>query len=52
MFREYKVKAEKQLGVDIKQLWSDPGDEYLSREFKSYLAKERIISQLSSLGTP
>ena len=36
-FREYKVEAEKQLGVHIKELQSDRGGEYLSEEFKSYL---------------
>ena len=51
-FREYKAEVEKQLGVHIKQLWSDRGGEYLSGEFKSYLAQEGIISQLSSPGTP
>ena len=51
-FREYKAEAEKQLGVHIKQLQSDRGGEYLSGEFKSYLAQEGIISQLSSPGTP
>nr|XP_048321707.1 uncharacterized protein LOC125419547 [Ziziphus jujuba var. spinosa] len=38
-FREYKAEAEKQLGVHIEQLWSNRGGEYLSGEFKSYLAK-------------
>ena len=51
-FREYKAEAEKQLGVHIKQLRSDRGSGYLSGEFKSYLAQEGIISQLSSPGTP
>ena len=51
-FREYKAEEEKQLGVYIKQLRSDRGGEYLSAEFKSYLAQEGIISQLSSPGTP
>ena len=51
-FREYKTEAEKQLGVHIKQLRSDRGSEYLSGEFKSYLAQEGIISQLSSPRTP
>ena len=51
-FQEYKAKAEKQLSVHIKQLRSDRGGEYLSGEFKSYLAQEGIISQLSSPGTP
>ena len=35
-FREYKVEAEKQLDIRIKQLWSDRGSEYLFGEFKSY----------------
>ena len=51
-FREYKAEVEKQLGVHIKQLRSDRGGEYLSGEFKSYLAQEGIISHLSSPGTP
>ena len=50
--QEYKAEKEKQSGINIKQLRSDRGDEYLSGEFKSYLDKEGIISQLSSLGTP
>ena len=49
-FQKYKVEAEKQLGIYIKQFQSDRGGE--SGELKSYLAKEGIISQLSSLGTP
>ena len=36
-FREYKAKAEKHLGVHIKQLQSNRGGEYLSGEFKFYL---------------
>ena len=51
-FREYMTKVKKKLGIHIKQLWSDRGGEYLSKEFKVYLAKEGIISQLSSLGMP
>ena len=51
-FQEYKVEAEKKLGVHIKQLRSDRGSEYLSGEFKFYLTQEGIVSQLSTLGTP
>ena len=51
-FQQYKVEAEKQLGVHIKQLWSNQGNEYPYGEFKSYLAKEGIISQLSSPRMP
>ena len=49
-FQKYKVEAEKQLGIYIKQFQSDRGGE--SGELKSYLAKEGIIYQLPSLGTP
>ena len=35
-----------------KQLRSDRGGEYLSREFKFYLTQEGIVSQLSTPGTP
>ena len=49
-FQEYK--AEKQLGIHIKQLLFDQGGEYLCGESKSYLAKNGIISQLSSPRTP
>ena len=51
-FREYKAKEKKKLGFHIKQLQYDRGGEYLYGEFKSYLAKEGTISQLSSHGTP
>ena len=51
-FREYKAETEKQLELQIKELRSDRGGEYLSGEFKSYLAQEGIVSQLSAPGTP
>ena len=51
-FQEYKVEVEKKLGIHIKQLRSDRGGEYLYGEFKSYLGKDGMISQLSSSGTP
>ena len=51
-FREYKAEAKKQLGVHIKQLRSDRGDEYLYGEFKFYLTQEGIVSQLSAPRTP
>ena len=51
-FRAYKAEEEKKLGVHIKQLRSDRGGEYLSREFKFYLTQEGIVSQLSAPGTP
>ena len=37
-FREYKAEVEKKLGIHVKQLRFDQGDEYLSGEFNSYLA--------------
>ena len=51
-FQEFKVEAEKQLGLCIKQLRSDRGGEYLSGEFKSYLTQEGIVFQLSVPKTP
>ena len=51
-FREYKAKVEKELGIHIKRLQFDQGNEYLFGEFKSYLAKEGIIYQLSSPRMP
>ena len=51
-FQEYQAKAEKQLGVHIKQLRFDRGGEYLSGEFKFYLTQQGIVSQLSAPGTP
>ena len=51
-FREYKAETENQLGVHIKQLRSNRGGEYLSREFKFYLTQEGIVSQLLAPGTP
>ena len=51
-FLKFKAEAEKQLGLCIKQLRSNRGGEYLSREFKSYLTQEGIVSQLSTSKTP
>ena len=47
-FREYKAETEKQLELQIKELRSDRGGEYLSGEFKSYFAQVGIVSQLSA----
>ena len=54
-FKEYKAEVEKQLegkGESIKALRSDRGGEYLSLEFKDYLKKCGIVSQLTPPGTP
>ena len=51
-FEEFKAEVENQLGKCIKAIWSDCGGEYLLRDFKDYLAKNGIISQLTAPGTP
>lgn len=51
-FKNYKLKAEKQTGQQIKKLRTDNGKEYLSNEFKSFLKKEGIAHQLSVEYTP
>ena len=51
-FQEFKAETEKQLGLCIKQLWSERGGEYLSGEFKSYLTQEGIVTQLLTPKTP
>ena len=49
---KFKVEAEKQLGVYIKQHRSNRGVEYLFGKFKSFLTQEGIVSQLSAPRTP
>ena len=51
-FKEFKALVEKQLGKQIKTLWSDRGGEYLLGEFEDFLKEEGIISQLTAPGTP
>ena len=51
-FKEFKVEVGNQLGKRIKAIWSDHGGEYLLGDFKDYLTKNGIISQLTTPGTP
>ena len=50
-FEEFKAEVENQLGKHIKAIQSDHGGEYLLRDFKDYLTKNGIISQLTAPGT-
>ena len=51
-FKEFKNEVQNQLGKSIKILRSDRGGEYLSHEFRDYLAECGILSQLTPPGTP
>lgn len=51
-FKNYKLKAEKQAGRQIKKLRTDNGREYLSNAFKDVLKSEGISHQLSVEYTP
>ena len=51
-FEEFKAEVENQLGKHIKAIQSDRGGKYLLRDFKDYLTKNGIISQLTALWTP
>ena len=42
-FKVFKAEVELQLGKKIKALRSDRGGEYLSQEFKDYLAENGIV---------
>ena len=45
-FCEFKELVEKELGKQVKALWSDNGGEYISNEFKEFCRKERIQREL------
>ena len=51
-FKEFRAKVENQLGKRIKAIRSDRGGEYFLRDFKDYLTKNGIVSQLTAPGTP
>ena len=51
-FEEFKAEVENQLGKHIKAIQSDRGGKYLLRDFRDYLTKNGIISQLTALWTP
>ena len=50
-FKEFMAEVENQSGKHIKAIQSDHGGEYLLRDFKDYLTKNGIISQLTAPGT-
>ena len=51
-FKEFRAEVENRLGKRIKAIQSNRGGEYLLVDFKDYLTKHRIISQLTAPGTP
>ena len=46
-FKEFKNEVQNHLGKSINILRSDRGGEYLSHEFRDYLAECGILSQLT-----
>ena len=51
-FKEFRAEVENQLDKCIKAIRSDRSGEYLLGDFKDYLIKNWIISQLTAPGTP
>ena len=51
-FKEFRDEVENQLGKRIWAIQFDRGGEYLLRNFKDYLTKNGIISQLTTPRTP
>ena len=51
-FKEFKTEVENQLGKCIKAIRFDRGGKYLPGDFKDYLTKNGIVSQLTAVGTP
>ena len=51
-FRAFKARVERQSECKIKSLKTDGGGEYLSNEFKDYLAEEGIEHQLTFPDSP
>ena len=49
-FKEFKAEVENQLGKCIKAIRSNRGGEYPLGDFKDYLTKNGIISQLTAPG--
>ena len=52
MFKHFKSEVEKQTKKSIKIFRSDQGQEYLFREFLTYLEENGILSQWTPPGTP
>ena len=50
-FKEFRAEVKNQLGKRIKAIRSDCGGEYLLGDFKDYLTKNGIVSQLTAPGT-
>ena len=48
-FKEFKAEIEDQLGKSIKTIRFDRGGKYLLGDFKDFLTKKGIISQLTHL---
>ena len=51
-FKNFRLMAEKETGLQIKHLRSDGGGEYFSNEFSSYLQKNGIQRQFTCRYTP
>ena len=51
-FKEFRAEVENQLGKRIKAIRSDRSGKYLLGDFKDYLTKNGIISQLTAPATP
>ena len=51
-FKEFRAEVENQLGKRIKAIRSDRGGKYLLGDFKDYLTKNGIVSQLTAPETP
>ena len=51
-FKEFRAKVKNQLGKRIKAIRSNRGGKYLLGDFKDYLTKNGIVSQLTVPGTP
>ena len=51
-FCEFKVLVEKELGKQVKALWSDNGGEYILGEFKDFCRKEGIRREIITPHNP
>ena len=52
IFNDFKNEVENQTDKNIKALWSDLGDKYLSNDLEDFLRVSGIISQCTPPGTP
>ena len=51
-FCDFKALVEKELGKQVKYLWSDNGGEYILGEFKDFCSKEGIQRELIAPHNP